>query len=112
MKRSKKRPEPLSGVEARRMPKYTIGVVAKMVGVPPQTLRRYEEAELLAPARLDGKNRLYSDENIETLMEIVELSYQGINATGIRYILQMRQQVTMLQQEIESIRIQIGREEM
>ncbi|HEY7419315.1 MAG TPA: MerR family transcriptional regulator [Ktedonobacteraceae bacterium] len=92
------------------MPKYSIGIVSKMIGVPPQMLRRYEEAGLLEPVRLDGKNRLYSDENVETLEEIVELSEQGINVVGIRYILQMRSEVVMLRREIHKVRA-IGQEQ-
>jgi len=100
MKRRRNGSQPMSQAEYRRMPKYTIGIVSRMIGVPPQMLRRYEEAGLLEPVRLDGKNRLYSDENIETLEEIVELSEQGINAVGIRYILQMRREVVLLRQQI------------
>ncbi len=83
------------------MPKYTIGIVSQLLGLPPQMLRRYEEAGLLEPARQGGKNRLYSDQDIEILEEISELSAQGINAVGIRYIIQIRKHVLVLQQEIQ-----------
>ncbi|GCE11986.1 MerR family transcriptional regulator [Tengunoibacter tsumagoiensis] len=96
--------------EHRRIPKYSIGVVSRLIGIPPQTLRRYEEAGLLDPARHDGKNRLYSDENLTILQEIAELAEQGINVVGIRYILQMRQQVFSLQQEMLEIRMSLERE--
>jgi DNA-binding transcriptional MerR regulator len=86
------------------MPKYTIGVVAQLLGLPPQMLRRYEEAGLLEPARQSGKNRLYSDQDIAILEEISELSAQGINTVGIRYIIQIRRHVVVLQQEIEQAR--------
>ena len=86
------------------MPKYTIGVVSQLLGLPPQMLRRYEEAGLLEPARQSGKNRLYSDQDIAILEEISELSAQGINAVGIRYIIQIRRHVVVLQQEIEQAR--------
>ena len=86
------------------MPKYTIGVVSQLLGLPPQMLRRYEEAGLLEPARQSGKNRLYSDQDIAILEEISELSAQGINAVGIRYIIQIRKHVLVLQQEIEQAR--------
>lgn len=89
-----------SGIPHKKLPKYSIGVVSQIVGLPPQMLRRYEEAGLLEPTRQSGKNRLYSDEHIELLIEIAELSEQGINVVGIRYILQMRRQVALLQQEI------------
>jgi len=86
------------------MPKYTIGVVSQLMGLPPQMLRRYEEAGLLEPARQGGKNRLYSDQDITILEEISELSAQGINAIGIRYIIQIRKHVLVLQQEIQHVR--------
>jgi DNA-binding transcriptional MerR regulator len=86
------------------MPKYTIGVVSQLLGLPPQVLRRYEEAGLLEPARQAGKNRLYSEQDISILEEIVELSAQGINAVGIRYIVQIRKHVVVLQQEVQEAR--------
>ena|ERR1700693_422208 len=86
------------------MPKYTIGVVSQLLGLPPQVLRRYEEAGLLEPARQAGKNRLYSDQDIAILEEIVELSAQGINAVGIRYIVQIRRHVVVLKQEVQEAR--------
>jgi len=86
------------------MPKYTIGVVSQLLGLPPQMLRRYEEAGLLEPARQSGKNRLYSDQDIAILEEISELSAQGINSVGIRYIIQIRRHVVVLQQEVEQAR--------
>src|SRR5438067_10854590 len=86
------------------MPKYTIGVVSQLMGLPPQMLRRYEEAGLLEPARQGGKNRLYSDQDIAILEEISELSAQGINAVGIRYIIQIRKHVLILQQQVDEAR--------
>ena len=86
------------------MPKYTIGVVSQLLGLPPQMLRRYEEAGLLEPVRQAGKNRLYSDQDIAILEEIVELSAQGINVVGIRYIVQIRRHVVVLEQEVQEAR--------
>jgi DNA-binding transcriptional MerR regulator len=82
------------------LPKYTIGIVSQLLGLPPQMLRRYEEAGLLEPARQGGKNRLYSDQDVAILEEIAELYEQGVNAAGIRYIIQIRRHVLILQQEI------------
>ena len=86
------------------MPKYTIGIVSQLLGLPPQVLRRYEEAGLLEPARQAGKNRLYSDQDIAILEEIAELSAEGVNAVGIRYIIQVRRHVLVLQQEVQQAR--------
>jgi DNA-binding transcriptional MerR regulator len=84
----------------RTTPKYSIGVVSQWLGLHPQALRRYEAAGLLEPARQSGKNRLYSDQDIELLQEIIALETEGVNAVGIRYILEMRRQVIILQQEV------------
>jgi DNA-binding transcriptional MerR regulator len=86
------------------LPKYTIGVVSQLLGLPPQVLRRYEEAGLLEPARQAGKNRLYSDRDVAILEEIAELSEQGVNAVGIRYIIQIRRHVLVLQQQVNEAR--------
>src|SRR5712692_6672727 len=103
----KRRPRPdtprVSG-DSASMPKYTISVVSQLLGLPPQMLRRYEEAGLLEPARQAGKNRLYSDQDIAILEEIVELSAQGLNAVGVRYIVQIRKHVVVLQQEVQEAR--------
>ena len=100
-KRQTRTPLQKRGQASSSMPKYTIGVVSQLLGLPPQMLRRYEEAGLLEPARQSGKNRLYSDQDIAILEEISELSAQGINAVGIRYIIQIRKHVVVLQQEVE-----------
>lgn len=71
-------------------PRYVISVASKLVGVPAHTLRSYEDADLIQPARTEGNVRLYSDADIEVLRNIVELSEQGVNLTGIKIILQMK----------------------
>jgi len=102
MKRRPRQTRQPASEDSASMPKYTIGVVSRLIGLPPQVLRRYEETGLLEPARQSGKNRLYSDLDIAILREIVELSDQGVNAIGIRYIIQIREHVRNLQQEVEA----------
>ena len=93
------------------MPKYSIGIVSQLLGLPPQVLRRYEEAGLLEPARQAGKNRLYSDQDIAMLEEIAELSEQGVNAIGIRHIMTIRRDIIVLQQEVREVREALSRSE-
>lgn len=111
MKRRPRPNAPGSGGNSASMPKYTIGVVSQLLGLPPQVLRRYEEAGLLEPARQAGKNRLYSDQDIAILEEIAELSEQGVNAIGIRHIIQIRRDVIVLQQEVREVREALHRSE-
>ncbi len=51
MKRRQRSPAYRTSENNASLPKYTIGVVSQLLGLPPQVLRRYEEAGLLAPAR-------------------------------------------------------------
>src|SRR6266480_2240849 len=90
--------------DAALIPKYTIGIVSQLLGLPPQVLRRFEAAGLLEPARQTGKNRLYSDQDVALLTEIAELAEQGVNVVGIRYILQMRKEVHLLNEEVYILR--------
>ena len=101
MKRRQRSPAYKTSENNASLPKYTIGVVSQLLGLPPQVLRRYEGAGLLAPARQAGKNRLYSDQDVAILEEIVELSEQGVNVVGIRHIIQIRKHVTILQQQVQ-----------
>jgi MerR family glutamine synthetase transcriptional repressor len=48
-----------------------------------------EKAGLINPERTEGKQRLFSDDDIEILCRIRELLAQRVNLSGIRIILQM-----------------------
>ncbi|MFQ6014071.1 MAG: MerR family transcriptional regulator [Anaerolineae bacterium] len=72
------------------VPRYVISVAARLVGVPPHTLRAIERAGLVQPARTKGNMRLYSHADIELLRRIVALREQGINLAGIKVILEMQ----------------------
>src|SRR5579885_490919 len=111
MKRRQRTPAANADGNSESLPKYTIGVVSQLLGLPPQVLRRFEEAGLLEPARQSGKNRLYSDQDLAILEEIAELAEQGVNAVGIRHIIEIRRQVLMLQQEVQEVRSTLNRVE-
>jgi MerR family transcriptional regulator/heat shock protein HspR len=82
-------------------PRYAIGVVAEMVELHPQTLRRYEELGLLAPARKAGR-RLYSPRDVELLRSISRFSIElGLNMAGVEVILRLNQRINALQLEVD-----------
>jgi MerR family transcriptional regulator/heat shock protein HspR len=70
---------------------YVISVAAELAGVHPQTLRIYERKGLLAPARTSGRSRRYSDNDIELLRRIQELTTEGISLIGVQRILALEQ---------------------
>lgn len=74
----------------RATPIYTIGAAARVSGIPIWTLRWIEKHGLLRPNRTSGRQRLYSDEELDLLREIRGLMEQKVNLAGIRVILRMR----------------------
>ena len=71
-------------------PLYNIGAVSRLTGLPVWTLRWIEKHELLCPQRTDGNQRLFSDEDVELLLQIRDLMAEGVNLPGVRVILRMR----------------------
>ena len=89
---------------------YIISVAAELAGVHPQTLRIYERKGLLEPARTSGRSRRYSDEDIELLRRIQELTAEGISLVGVQRILELEtqlraslQRVTQLQEKVDAL---------
>ncbi len=91
-----------------RTPKYTIKVVAQLVGLHEQSLRMYERKGLIAPSRSDGNIRLYSDADVERVRRIKRLVDDlGVNLAGAEVILNMREQMDALRREMEQLKDQL-----
>jgi MerR family transcriptional regulator/heat shock protein HspR len=83
---------------------YAIGVVAKMYNIHQQTLRLYEREGLLKPARSHGNTRLYSEKDLERLELILNLSRDmGVNLAGVDIILNLRERINDMQQQINEL---------
>jgi MerR family transcriptional regulator/heat shock protein HspR len=81
---------------------YMISSVAEQYGIHPQTLRLYEREGLLLPSRSDGNTRLYTDEDLERLEVILQLTRElGVNLAGVEIILNMRDKMSAMQEQIE-----------
>ncbi len=89
---------------------YVISVAAELAGMHPQTLRIYERKGLLEPARTQGGSRRYSDEDIEMLQRIQDLTADGHNLEGVRRILELEAEIEALQGQIDALRQQAQRE--
>ena len=86
---------------------YVISVAAELAGVHPQTLRIYERKGLLGPARTLGGSRRYSDQDIELLRRIQELTSTGLNLEGVKRVIELEAEVSRLQQELLDARAEI-----
>ena len=76
---------------------YFISVAARMLGMHPQTLRKYERLGLVQPTRTIGSMRLYSREELERLKLIKRLvDDAGINLAGVQRLLSIAEVVQRL----------------
>ncbi|MEB3285398.1 MAG: MerR family transcriptional regulator [Candidatus Sericytochromatia bacterium] len=83
----------MSEVNPNDRPLYIISVAADLVNMHPQTLRLYERRGLVAPKR-QGKNRLYSQSDIERLQYIQQLTQElGINLAGVEKIIRLQNEL-------------------
>jgi MerR family transcriptional regulator/heat shock protein HspR len=65
-----------------------ISVAARMLGMHPQTLRKYERLGLVQPTRTIGSMRLYSREELARIKLIKRLvDESGINLAGVQRLL-------------------------
>jgi MerR family transcriptional regulator/heat shock protein HspR len=67
---------------------YLISVAARMLGMHPQTLRKYDRLGLIQPSRTIGSMRVYSQDEIDRLRAIKRLvDDAGINLAGVQRLL-------------------------
>lgn len=99
-------------VKDRDEPIYTISIAAKLVRPPArspksdgseakpihaQTLRMYDRLGLVKPRKV-GKNRFYSDRDIERLQQIQHLTQDiKVNLSGVAYIISLMDQMQRME---------------
>jgi MerR family transcriptional regulator/heat shock protein HspR len=97
---------------------YMISVAAELAGMHPQTLRIYEARGLITPSRSAGKTRLYSQDDVERLRRIQELTSElGMNLAGVERVFEleeelekMRARMDRLQQKATELEIEMAKE--
>lgn len=73
---------------------YLISMAARLLGMHPQTLRKYERLGLVQPSRSIGSMRLYSRDELERLRVIKRLVDDGgINLAGVQRLLSIAEVV-------------------
>lgn len=70
-------------------PLYTMGVVADLLGVDQQAIRRLDRPEIMTTARPSGNQRRYSRDDIALLAYALELAGQGISHNAIGRIIEL-----------------------
>lgn len=83
---------------------YSISAVAEMFSVHQQTIRLYEKEGLISPKRSEGNTRLFSEEDIERLEEVIYLTHHlGINLAGVEMIMKLQKKIKRLQGEMNKL---------
>ncbi len=79
-----------------------ISAVAEKYSLHPQTLRLYERVGLLRPSRSEGNTRLYTEQDLERLEVVLAMTRElGVNLAGVEVILNMREKMERLQEQVE-----------
>jgi MerR family transcriptional regulator/heat shock protein HspR len=83
---------------------FVISVAARLVGVHEQTLRYYERAGLVEPARSKGRIRLYSLHDLERVRQIRRLTDDmGVNLAGVEVIMRLTDHIHQLERRIAEL---------
>ena len=73
---------------------FLISMAAEVLGMHPQTLRKYERMGLVRPPRTVGSMRLYTRDELERLRQIKYLVDEvGINLAGVQRLLSIAEVV-------------------
>jgi MerR family transcriptional regulator/heat shock protein HspR len=86
---------------------FMISVAAELANLHPQTLRVYEARGLIEPKRSSKGTRLYSQEDVEKLRRIQEMTAElGLNLAGVERVLRLEQEIEEMQARIEDIELE------
>ena len=89
---------------------YMISVAAELAGMHPQTLRIYETRGLITPRRSAKNTRLYSDEDVQRLRRIQELTSElGMNLAGVERVFELEQEVERMRRRLRNLERQADR---
>jgi MerR family transcriptional regulator, heat shock protein HspR len=91
-----------AGDQARGV--YMISVAAELAGMHPQTLRIYEARGLITPSRSPKNTRLYSEEDVQRLRRIQELTGElGMNLAGVERVFELEQEVERMRRRMRNM---------
>jgi MerR family transcriptional regulator, heat shock protein HspR len=85
---------------------FMISVAAELARMHPQTLRMYEARGLIEPKRSPKGTRLYSQEDVDRLRRIQEMTTDmGLNLAGVERVLELEAQVDEMHARIEDLEV-------
>ena len=86
---------------------FMISVAAQLANMHPQTLRMYEARGLIEPKRSPKGTRLYSQEDVDQLRRIQEMTAElGLNLAGVERVLSLEQEIDSMHARIEEMELE------
>jgi MerR family transcriptional regulator, heat shock protein HspR len=86
---------------------FMISVAAELANMHPQTLRMYEARGLIEPRRSPKGTRLYSQEDVDRLRRIQEMTADlGLNLAGVERVLDLEEKIEGMHARIEEIELE------
>ena len=83
---------------------YMISVAAELAGMHPQTLRIYEARGLITPKRSPKNTRLYSQEDVDRLRRIQELTSElGMNLAGVVRVFELEEEMERMRRRMRNL---------
>lgn len=86
---------------------FMISVAAELANMHPQTLRTYEARGLITPQRSPKGTRLYSQQDVEKLRRIQEMTAElGLNLAGVERVLALETEVESMNERIRQLEVE------
>jgi MerR family transcriptional regulator, heat shock protein HspR len=86
---------------------FMISVAAELANMHPQTLRMYEARGLIEPRRSPKGTRLYSQEDVDKLRRIQEMTAElGLNLAGVERVLDLESEMERMNARIEELELE------
>src|SRR6202165_2128103 len=83
---------------------FMISVAAELAEMHPQTLRMYEARGLIEPKRSPKGTRLYSQQDVERLRRIQEMTAElGMNLAGVERVFELEEQLSSMARKVNAL---------
>src|SRR4051795_6847155 len=89
---------------------FMISVAADLADMHPQTLRMYEARGLIAPKRSPKGTRLYSQDDVERLRRIQEMTAElGMNLAGVERVFELEDDLERMTRRMRAMEREAAR---
>jgi MerR family transcriptional regulator/heat shock protein HspR len=83
---------------------FMISVAAELAEMHPQTLRMYEARGLIEPKRSAKGTRLYSQDDVERLRRIQEMTAEmGMNLAGVERVFELEEKLASMSRKVAGL---------